>query len=116
AELTTPADVTLYNVTPHMHLLGKEMTVTAVGPDGAKTPLVRVPDWDFNWQTSYAFREPLKLRKGTRITLDARYDNSGQNARNPSTAPKRVTWGEQTTDEMCIAFLGYTADSEHLGR
>ena len=54
----------------------------------------------------------LKLAKGTRITLDARYDNSEQNPRNPSHPPKRVRWGEQTTDEMCIAFLGYTLDGE----
>jgi len=33
---------------------------------------------------------------------------------NPSSPPKDVTWGEQTTDEMCVAFLVYTADKEHL--
>jgi hypothetical protein len=25
-----------------------------------------------------------------------------------------VSWGEQTTDEMCIAFLGFTIDAENL--
>ena len=44
----------------------------------------------------------------------ARYDNSADNPTNPSNPPLEVKWGEQTTDEMCIAFVPYTVDSEHL--
>ncbi len=51
---------------------------------------------------------------GTRISMTTVYDNSAKNPRNPNTPPKNVTWGEQTTDEMCIAFLHYTLDREHL--
>lgn len=107
-------DITVLGVTPHMHLLGRDMQVSAKLPDGAAKKIVHVPDWDFNWQITYMFKEPLKLPKGTELSLVARYDNSEQNPRNPNTPPKPVTWGEQTTDEMCIAFLGYTVDSEHL--
>ena len=114
ANLPVPGDVTVLNVTPHMHLLGKEMTVTAALPDGSKKQLVKIPDWDFNWQTTYTFKEPLKLPKGSNVSLAARFDNSGSNPRNPSNPPKLVTFGEQTTNEMCIAFVGYTVDSEHL--
>ena len=46
----------------------------------------------------------------------ARYDNSENNPRNPNRPPRAVTWGEETTDEMCIAFVGYTADAERLTR
>lgn len=116
AQITVPANVTLLDVTPHMHLLGKEMTVSATVPDGSPKQIVSVPDWDFNWQTTYTFKEPLKLRTGTKIGLDARCDNSDKNPRNPNHPPKRVTWGEQTTDEMCIAFLGYTLDGETLAK
>jgi mono/diheme cytochrome c family protein len=107
-------DMTVYQVTPHMHLLGREMTVTANLPDGKSQPLVHIPDWDFNWQTTYALKNPLQLPKGANFSLTARYDNSTKNPRNPSNPPKAVTWGEATTDEMCIAFVGYTVDSEHL--
>jgi Copper type II ascorbate-dependent monooxygenase, C-terminal domain len=116
ANLPIPADVTVLQVTPHMHLLGREMTVTATLPDGAQKPLVRVPDWDFNWQTTYSFKEPLKLPRGSRISLTARYDNSAANPLNPNNPPREVTWGEQTTDEMCLAFVGYTVDAEHLSK
>lgn len=116
ASLKLLTDATILNVTPHMHLLGREMTVTATPPDRPAVQLVRVPDWDFNWQTTYTFKEPLKVPEGTRLELAARYDNSEANPRNPSRPPKTVTWGEQTTDEMCIAFVGYTEDSEHLAK
>jgi hypothetical protein len=108
------ANITVLSVMPHMHLIGREMTVTATLPDGAEKRLVHVPDWDFNWQTTYAFKEPLKLPAGSRIGLSARYDNSEKNPRNPNQPPRLVTWGEQTNDEMCIAFVSYTADAERL--
>jgi hypothetical protein len=40
------------------------------------------------------------------------YDNSEGNLNNPNNPPKALTWGEQTTDEMCLAFLFFTRDSE----
>jgi hypothetical protein len=107
-------NVTIHSVTPHMHLLGKEMTVTAKLPDGTEKPLVRVPDWDFNWQTTYVLKQPLKLPEGSKLAMTARFDNSTSNPRNPSNPPKTVTWGEETEDEMCIAFVGYTVDDEQL--
>ena len=67
ASLTVPRDVTAYRVTPHMHLLGREMKVTATLPDGTLLPLVHVNNWDFNWQTSYQFATPLQLPAGTRV-------------------------------------------------
>lgn len=114
ARLPVLTDVTLLQVTPHMHLLGRDMTVAATLPDGGTKPIVRIPDWNFNWQTTYTYKQPVRLPKGSRIDLVAHYDNSADNPRNPSSPPKVVTWGEQTTDEMCIAFVGFTIDSEHL--
>ena len=107
-------NITVHSVSPHMHLLGKEMTVTAEMQDGVKKSLVHVPDWDFNWQTTYVLKEPLKLQKGSKISMTARYDNTPSNPRNPSSPPKPVRWGEETTDEMCLAFVAYTVDDEHL--
>jgi hypothetical protein len=108
------SDITVLGVTPHMHLLGKSMKVTATLPDNTQKQIVNVPDWDFNWQISYVFKEPMKLPAGTKLSLVAHYDNSPKNPHNPNTSPRDVTWGEQTTDEMCIAFLGYTRDDENL--
>lgn len=114
ASIPIVTDVTALRVMPHMHLLGREMTITATLPDGRKLPLVSVPDWDFNWQTTYAFAEPVKLPRGSRVDLVARYDNSESNLLNPTKPPRLVRWGEQTTDEMCLGYLYFTVDSEHL--
>lgn len=114
SDLTTPIDATVHAVMPHMHLLGREMTVSATRPDASTQKLVRVPNWDFNWQTTYVFKEPIRLPAGSKVEMKARYDNSPGNPLNPSDPPREVRWGEQTTDEMCIAFLYYTADQEHL--
>jgi mono/diheme cytochrome c family protein len=103
-------------VTPHMHLLGREMKVTATYPDGTVRPLIHIDDWDFHWQGSYSFTKPVPLPGGTRIDVSAIYDNSTANARNPNSPPKPVRWGEGTADEMCIAFLRVTVDAEHLSQ
>lgn len=112
--LPIPADVTLQAIMPHMHLIGREMTVTARLPDGSEKKLIHVPDWNFNWQMTYRFLEPVKLPRGTMLHLTARFDNSADNPRNPSQPPRPVRRGEGTTDEMCMAFLSYTVDAEHI--
>ena len=113
ASLPIVFDATLLTVFPHMHVLGRRMTVTATLPDGTTRPLIDVPDWDFNWQGFYAYKQPVRLPAGSRVDLVAHYDNSPGNPRNPSSPPKLVTWGEQTTDEMCLCYLGFTVDAEH---
>jgi hypothetical protein len=109
ADVTTPANITIYGVFPHMHLVGREMKVWATLPDGSDVPIIRIDDWDFKWQGEYRLREPLSLPKGTTVHLWARYDNSANNPNNPSNPPNRVRNGEQTTDEMCMAFLTITS-------
>jgi hypothetical protein len=105
-----PADITLYSVMPHMHLLGQSMKAWAELPDGTTKPLIEVKKWDFNWQLNYAFKEPVKIPKGSRIRVEALYDNSTNNPNNPSNPPKVVTFGEQTTDEMFLLVAAYTVD------
>lgn len=106
--LVMPVDMVGMEITPHMHLLGTDMKVTATFPDGTVRPLIWVKNWDFNWQESYQFKELIDLPRGTRLDLVAHFDNSKHNPVNPNRPPKLVTWGEETTDEMCIAFLQVT--------
>jgi hypothetical protein len=116
AKQTIRRDVTVLAVTPHMHMLGKSMRVAAKLPNSTEKQLVKIADWDFNWQLNYAFKEPMKLPYGTELSLLATYDNSSGNPRNPYSPPRAVTWGESTKDEMCIAFVAYIADEENLTR
>jgi thiol-disulfide isomerase/thioredoxin len=112
--ITISRDEHALAVLPHMHLLGSEIKIRATYPDGQVVPLVWVNPWDFDWQETYIFEEPVPLPRGTRISLDASYDNSTRNPRNPNNPPKFVRYGEESSDEMCIAFLFVTRDNEHL--
>ena len=105
AGITVPQDVELLGITPHAHYLCKDMKVDAHLPDGTTVPLIWIKDWDFNWQGNYRYKTPIKLPKGTRVELEYTYDNSAANIRNPKNPPVGVHWGEQTTDEMALAFL-----------
>ncbi len=100
---TLDADSTLFGVFPHMHLIGKTVHAVATLPDASKIPLISISDWDFNWQYYYRYTAPLKLPAGTRIDVRWTYDNSDANPANPNKPARRVTFGEQTADEM--AFL-----------
>jgi hypothetical protein len=104
------ADCTVYSVMPHMHLLGKKVKVTMTPPEGSTQTLVQIDNWDYNWQETYWFKTPLKVKEGTKIEIEATFDNSDKNPNNPSSPPKMVTPGEQTTNEMLFGFLGATAD------
>jgi hypothetical protein len=112
--LKVPRDLTILDVIPHMHFLGHDMLVTATLPNGTTKTLVDVDRYDYNWQTRYTYKQPVDLPAGTTLNLTAHYDNSEDNPRNPNSPPKRVTFGEQTTNEMCYAFFSYTLDKEHL--
>jgi hypothetical protein len=96
-----PVDVDLLAVYPHAHFLGREMQAYATRPDGIKEWLVWIRQWDFNWQGDYRYAKPVHLPKGTTLHLQYSYDNSTNNPVNPNQPPKRVVYGERSSDEMC---------------
>ncbi len=108
ASYTVPVDVDLIGITPHAHLLCKDMKATARLPDGTVKNLIWIKDWDFAWQGQYRYAERMRLPAGTLVSMVYTYDNSDRNPRNPSTPPKRVHFGEQTVDEMAILFLEFS--------
>lgn len=97
---TLPIDVKVWGSVGHAHYLAKTMKLTATLPSGDVKTLLDIPDWDFGWQEQYQYVDYVELPKGTRLDATLTYDNSAANKRNPSSPPKRVTWGEQSTDEM----------------
>lgn len=109
AEMTTTADVTLRQILPHTHLRGKSWQYSVTYPDGRSEIVLSVPKYDFNWQTSYVFAEPLRLPKGTKVVAVAHYDNSAANRSNPD-PKKEVLWGDQTWEEMMFTSFVYSID------
>ena len=95
-----PVDVEVLGVYPHAHYLGKDVEAFATLPDGSRKELIRIKDWDFNWQAVYRCLRPVPLPKGTTIQMRITYDNSAENVRNPSQPPRRVRAGNRSSDEM----------------
>jgi hypothetical protein len=83
---------------------------SARSSDGAPKPLLWIKDWNFYWQDSYVYGEPVRLPKGTLLEIEAWYDNSADNPANPRTPPQRVLFGNNTTDEMCFALFQAVTD------
>jgi Flp pilus assembly protein TadD len=99
-EFELPVDVDVLGVYPHAHYLGKEIQGFATLPDGTRKWLIKITNWDINWQAVYHYVKPVFLPKGTILTMRYTYDNSADNVRNPNTPPRRVVAGNRSTDEM----------------
>lgn len=95
-----PVDVDLYSVQPHAHYLARQMRARATLPGGRTVSLITIEHWNLDWQDVYHYASPLFLPAGSTISMDYTYDNSAANLRNPHTPPVRVTYGQQTSDEM----------------
>jgi hypothetical protein len=102
-------DTTVWTLTPHMHVRGKDMKYIAHYPDGTSETLLNVPKYDFNWQITYELATPKVLPKGTEVEVIAHYDNSTANKFNPDPS-KDVRWGDQTWEEMMIGFFSTVVD------
>ena len=107
AEVTFDQDVELVYLMPHMHVRGKDMTYTLEYPDGRKEVILNVPHYDFNWQLGYD--TSIKVPKGTKLHVDAHFDNSPNNKFNPN-PNKTVYYGEMTWEEMMFPFFGVVVD------
>ena len=100
-----PIAVDVLGLAPHMHYLGRQVEARATLPDGREEPLLRIDDWDFNWQDEYRYREPVHLPAGTRLRVRFTFDNSTANPRNPNSPPVTVGFGPRAGDEMAELML-----------
>ena len=97
---TLPVPVTVFGVQPHAHNLARQVRGFATLPDGTRKWLLYIREWDFHWQDAYRLTTPLSLPAGTRLSMEFVYDNSPANPANPSHPPRRVVYGQRTSDEM----------------
>lgn len=103
--LKLPIAVDLLAIYPHAHYLGKQIDAWAELPDGGRLALLKINDWDINWQATYTYRDPVSLPAGTTVAMRITYDNSANNPRNPSHPPRRVQGGNRSIDEMGHVWL-----------
>ena len=105
---TFKEDITLISLMPHMHLRGVYAKYTAYYPDGTEEVLLEVPEYDFNWQTQYEFKDLKHIPAGTRIEFDMHFDNNEEQAAIAGIDPSRaVRFGGPTTDEMDLGWYTF---------
>jgi hypothetical protein len=116
---TIPVAVDVIAINPHAHYVCREMYGYALLPNGSRRTLIRIPDWNFDWQQLYVYATPIRLPADTQVEMEFTYDNSEGNPRNPNHPPARVTWGPGSTDEMAGLHVEVApvreADAEELG-
>ncbi len=101
----------IWAVFPHMHQLGTSIRVELERKDGTKQCLMNVPKWNFHWQGSYQFMQPVMAQAGDKLNMTCVWNNSAQNqpmVNNVQQPPRDVRWGEGSTDEMCLSGLTLT--------
>lgn len=107
-----PVDLEVDSIWNHQHTIGKSARVWAELPGGkGEVKLLRISDWDFNWQDTYLYKKPIKLPKGTTVRAEWTWDNSKDNPRNPFSPPRRVRLGEGSNDEMSGLIIGGRANN-----
>ena len=98
-----PEDWSLLGILPHSHLMGKSWEVYAETPDGETLPIIKIPNWDFDWQGFYYPEYMQHIPAGSRIEAIATYDNTNN---------FNMGWGELTTDEMFFCPIYYVPYEE----
>ena len=108
-----PVDVEALAVSPHMHLLGRDMHMSVRLPSGRVQNLIHVDHWDPAWQSAYHFQTPISLPAGSVLNVVAHFDNSSH-SRNPNKPPKAVKAGLTVDDEMCVGYIAVVKKGQDL--
>lgn len=102
-------DSHILSLLPHMHQRGKSMRYTLTRPGEEPVILLDVPEYDYDWQNIYHYREPVPVPAGSLLQVEATWDNSADNPANPDPEVD-VPWGDGTNNEMLVAFLDFIVD------
>jgi hypothetical protein len=106
AYYTFSRDSVIYALFPHAHYRGRASEFVLRYPDGREERVLSVPDYDFNWQRYFRFKQPITAPAGTQVIHRTTYDNSSSNLSNPD-ADVVVRFGEQTWEEMLYGGISF---------
>jgi len=96
-------DVKIYALAPHMHFRGKDYLLYKVTKPNTKEEkreiVLKIANYDFNWQRTYEFEKPIELRAGDALFAVMHFDNSHFNPNNPDPEQK-IGFGIKSDQEM----------------
>ena len=98
---------TVVRVGAHMHLTGRSLQIILNPGSPTQKTLLDVPNYNFDYQRGYTLRTPVSVVPGDKIQVNCTYDPKLHQElpalRN--LPPRFVTWGDGSTDEMCLGLV-----------
>ena len=94
----------------HMHLLGVSMKFVLDPGTPKQQTLLDVKDYDFHYQRGYILAKPVAVTRADSLQITCTY-NPQLELETPllrSVPPHFVTWGDGSTDEMCLGLVETT--------
>jgi hypothetical protein len=95
-----------------MHLLGKGMTIVLDPGTPKQQTLLNVVNFNFDYQRSYDLAQPVAVGPGDKLQVTCTY-NPAIHQLLPALRrlpPRFVTWGDGSSDEMCLAIVQWLND------
>jgi hypothetical protein len=116
ASLTSQCDKVInsnFNViaaAPHMHLLGRTLTITLNPCKPTEKVLLDVQNYNFDDQSATVLKAPVKVVAGDTIRVKCTFDPTLRQKipQLKQLEPRYVTWGEGSSDEMCLGVSAAT--------
>jgi hypothetical protein len=104
---TIRRDAVIYAVAPHMHLLGRSISVELNPGTPQAQMLLDQKVFNFDDQSSVALPEPVRVHSGDTVRVTCTHDATlrSQLPELKPLQPRYVVWGDGTSDEMCLAIL-----------
>lgn len=99
--LSGSSSLEVWGAFPHMHILGTGYDFRTT----SGTCISSADEYDFSMQPTYWFDEPVVLEPNDTLSVSCTWDNSSSNPLQVNDPPVAVTFGENTQNEMCYAFL-----------
>jgi len=98
---------TIIAAAPHMHLLGRKLKMTLNPGSAQEQVILDVPNYDFDDQSAIILKNPIPVKSGDVVRIECTFDPKlRQVLPSLKNLPARyVTWGEGSSDEMCLGVL-----------
>jgi hypothetical protein len=94
----------------HMHLLGVSMKFVLDPNTPKQKTLLDVSNYDFHYQRGYVLSKPVPVGPGDKLGITCTYDPTREQELPilRKIPPHFVTWGDGSTDEMCLGLMMMT--------
>ncbi len=106
---TWPLNTTgnIVELAAHMHLLGVGMKFVLNPGKPTQQTLLNVTDYDFHYQRGYVLSKPVPITPGDTMGITCTYNPQLQQELPllREVPPHFVTWGDGSTDEMCLGLI-----------